>query len=153
MIYDRLDRLDQYSDCLYNLDKVLEFIKTHDLSALPKGRNEIDGENVFVNIVDTNTIPFEEGVFEYHKQYLDLHIDIVGEEYVVYTELNANNVFITSEYKEEGDYSLMKGPECYRCKVDREHLTICFPDEPHMPCVLTTKEGMIRKAIFKIRVN
>ena len=44
MLYDTLENLNQYTGLFPNLDKAIDFIEDNDVSALPLGRTEIDGE-------------------------------------------------------------------------------------------------------------
>ena len=49
MIYDTLENARLYKGMNPHLDKAIEFMLTQDLDALPMGRTEIDGSNVFCN--------------------------------------------------------------------------------------------------------
>ena len=51
MVYDTLENLSQYTGMFDHLDTAIEFIQNHDLNDLPLGKTEIDGENVFVNVI------------------------------------------------------------------------------------------------------
>lgn len=46
MLYDTLENLNQYTGLFPNLDKAIDFIEDNDVSALPLGRTEIDGDDV-----------------------------------------------------------------------------------------------------------
>ena len=58
---------------------------THDLSALPNDRTEVDGDEVFINVMDAALHPDAGYHPEYHKLYADLQIDITGGEGWGYT--------------------------------------------------------------------
>ena len=68
MVYDTLENIGQYAGMFDHLDTAIEFIQANDLDALPLGKTEIDGENVFVNVVETDTLPAEGRAFETHTR-------------------------------------------------------------------------------------
>ena len=78
MICDDLKPLKRYQGLNKNLDTAIDYLQTHDLAALPDGRTEVDGDNVFINMMDA-TLHSDHGFHpEYHKTYADLQIDITG---------------------------------------------------------------------------
>ena len=52
MITDSLACLGRYRGLHPALDTAIDWLQTHELDALPLGRTEIDGQNVFVNVMD-----------------------------------------------------------------------------------------------------
>ena len=57
MIFDRLENLNQYTGLFEHLDTAIDYIESHDLSLLPPGRTNIDGENVYVNVFELEPKP------------------------------------------------------------------------------------------------
>lgn len=49
MIFDKMERLAQYKGMNANLDKLIDFVLNNSFDALQPGRNEIDGENCWLN--------------------------------------------------------------------------------------------------------
>ena len=78
MICDTLEHLARYNGLHPNLDTAIDYLLTHDLSALPNGRTEVDGDEVFINVMDAALHPDAGYHPEYHKLYADLQIDITG---------------------------------------------------------------------------
>ena len=81
MVTDSLQNLEQYRGLHKNMDTVIDFLKKCDLTALPDGKTVIDGEQVFVNVMEADLREAEGAEYEYHKRYADLQIDISGSEY------------------------------------------------------------------------
>ena len=52
MVTDSLQNLEQYRGLHKNMDTVIDFLKKCDLTALPDGKTVIDGERVFVNVME-----------------------------------------------------------------------------------------------------
>ena len=58
--------------------KAMEFIRTTDLNALENGRHEIDGDNLFVNIVDSVMKTPQQARLEVHDKYIDIQVPLSG---------------------------------------------------------------------------
>ncbi len=151
MIYDHVDNLDTYRGLYENLDKAIDFLQKNDLSALPNGKNIVDGDELFINVTDGKLSGEDEGIYELHRHYLDLHIDITGSEKILFCDYADANV--THPYEENGDYALLTGEKTAECLLDKSHFAVCMLGEPHKPCVKTGESSSNHKAIFKIRVN
>ena len=61
MIYDTIENARLYKGMNPHLDRAIEFMLTQDLNALPMGRTEIDGSNVFCNKMEAETMPVPDG--------------------------------------------------------------------------------------------
>ena len=57
-----------------------EFLSRPDLAELPLGRNEIDGEDVYANVLEYDTVPAAEKELEAHRDYYDVQFVVRGEE-------------------------------------------------------------------------
>lgn len=147
MIYGTIEELGRYKGVHSNLDKAIEYIQTHDLKLLPLGRTVVDADNVYINVMDANLIKEDAGIYESHRRYLDLHVDIEGSEKLLICDYSEGN--ITKEYSTADDYELMTGNKTCECSLDNAHFAICMLMEPHKPCV-SDAEGKIHKAVFKI---
>ena len=75
MICDTLQHLGRYRGLHPNLDTAIDYLLAHDLAALPLGRTEVDGDKVFINLMDATLHPDAGYHPEYHKLYADLQVD------------------------------------------------------------------------------
>ena len=80
MIVDSFDYIACYKGLHPNLDKTIDWLNSHTLDALENGKTIIDGENVFVNVMDADLRDADGAAFEYHRRYADLQIDLTGGE-------------------------------------------------------------------------
>ena len=80
MICDTLEQLHLYKGFHKNLDTAIEFLAAHPLDSLPLGRTEVDGDEVFINVMDADLKPHTGSHAEYHRLYADLQIDLTGGE-------------------------------------------------------------------------
>lgn len=147
MIFDKTEKADRYLGISKNLDCALHYLMEHDLSALENGTHEIDGKNVFINVMDAVTNPDQERDYEFHIRYYDIQIDLEGAEDVLF---GTRYDEITVPYKEDIGFG-----KC-RCEA-RVHLSpgrfvICEPQEAHLPGISPDgREQNIRKAVIKVR--
>ena len=103
MIFDSAKNLDFYRglgiEGRYN--KAVDFLQNTDLENLAPGKYEIDGKNVYANVTEYTTIPWEEAKYESHHDYTDIQYMITGTETMTYAPVDALNV--TVPYNEEKD--------------------------------------------------
>lgn len=148
MIIDSLDNLKDYVALNPLFQKVIEFLKAHDLNGLPDGRTVIDGDLVYVNIETVKGKTPEEAVLEYHCRMVDIQVPLSGSETYGYSpceDLPQNS------YDRERDLALVPGIAPQTCFTLRPgQMAIFFPNaDGHAPCISQAKT--LRKAVFKVR--
>ncbi|MGM9734815.1 MAG: YhcH/YjgK/YiaL family protein [Candidatus Cryptobacteroides sp.] len=128
--------------------KAIEYIRTTDLNALENGKHPIDGDNLFVNIVDSNMKTPQQARLEVHDKYIDIQVPLSKEE--------TFGVKPRSECKcPVGEMDTVKDILFYSDPVEEtvsagigEAITFA-PETAHAPLI---GEGTIHKAIFKVKV-
>lgn len=151
MIYGEIKELNMYKGISKNLDKAIDYILSGKyIEAIP-GKNEIEGDTLYFNCpANPKTKEIEEGFFEGHKAYIDIHIVIEGEENLGYTP--RPNVTISKEYDKEGDYELYDGKVEMLFHLNPQKFLMFFPEEPHMALLKVNEPKEIKKVIFKVLV-
>ncbi len=147
MIYDTLDNLERYVELSDNFATAVAFILMNDIEALPMGRTVIDGENVFVNILEAKTEPSESKDFEAHEKYIDLQIPLEGAELfeVAYGETKE-----TKAYNTASDCKFMSGVASAAGSLPVGRFAVFLAEEPHKPGIRAQGSKKIKKAVFKI---
>ena len=97
----------QYKGISESLDMAIDFLAKGDFELLIDGKNIIDGENVFANVMNYDTKNIEDGVQEGHKKYIDIHVAISGKERLGIAD--SSELEIIQEYIEEEDCLFYKG--------------------------------------------
>lgn len=149
MIYTTLSQLERYLGLNKNLDSVIRYARTCDLSQLHLGRNEIDGHDSYVNVLSYETVPPEEAIWEGHNVYGDMHIMVHGHEIIGVT--NVTELTMTVQ-KEEEDFIGFEGPVRLWAPMAEDSVLIVFPEDAHMVKVVQEKVSNVRKAVFKFKV-
>lgn len=128
--------------------KAIEYIKTHDLNALENGKHLIDGEDLFVNIVDCALKTPQQARLEVHDKYIDIQIPLSqGETYGVKARSECTQP--EGEMNEEKDILFYNDPVEETISAEPGEVITFAPETAHAPLI---GEGTIHKAIFKVRV-
>ena len=146
MLVDSFDYIACYKGLHPNLDTAIDWLYSHTLDALENGRTIIDGENVFVNVMDADLRDAEGATFEYHRRYADLQIDLSGSEHWGW----ASEGKPEGEFSTESDAGFASGPEHAGGELGEGRFVIFFPGELHKPSCKTPGCDHVRKAVVKI---
>lgn len=152
MIFDLAANLDFYKDLGISgrYAKAVEFLKKTDLEALETGKYEIDGKDVYANVVEYTTIPWDEAKFEAHHHYTDIQYVINGSEVMTYAP--------AGELKESVPYNDVKDVVFYdnanpglQVVVKAGEFMIFNPWDGHKPKAANGNPAPIKKIIVKIK--
>lgn len=148
MIYDTLAHAAQYKGLLPNLDKALDFLCNTDLSTLPDGKQVIDGDEVFVNVLSYTT-KAENHTPENHKKYADVFYLLEGEEEVGVAPLEEMGELVKEN--PEKDVWHHQG-ETVRLPLGSGRFMVLFPGDAHAPSIGPNGPAPARKCVVKVRV-
>lgn len=127
--------------------KALDFLKEGKLEGLSVGTHVIDGDNLWVNVVETNLRPATEARLEAHDRYIDLQIPLSGDERF---GIKPRKECGEARDINAGDDIMFFDDPVTETVLVKAGETITFgPDTAHAPLI---GHGAIRKAIFKIKV-
>lgn len=149
MIIDKIENLEQYSSLNPWFAQVVTFIQQTDLMQLPLGRNEIDGDNLYANVMQTSPKSQEEAKMETHRAYIDIQIPLTDSERMGYTP-TVDCPEADAPYNETDDYQLYTAPCQSYCEVKPGMMAIFFPQDAHAPAI---SDKGLRKVVFKVKVS
>ena len=152
MICDTLEHLNRYRGFHENLDTAIDYLTAycvgHTLADLPLGRTEVDGENVFIHVMEADLKPGEGANPEYHRRYADLQIDITGGEGWGYTNEPGEEV---GEYTV--DCGFQDSASVVSGALGEGRFVLFFPTELHKPGLVQDGCANVRKAVVKIKME
>ena len=128
--------------------RAFDYVKTHDLLHTPCGRIELEGDDLFINNVNPECVAIDQQLLEVHREYIDIHILLEGEEIIGWKPLCE----VKDERKEysESDDCALYGDECFTpIKLFPGQFAIVWPEDAHAPLI---GEGTIRKLIVKVKI-
>ncbi|MFV0238698.1 MAG: YhcH/YjgK/YiaL family protein [Lacrimispora sphenoides] len=154
MIFDSAKNLDFYKglgvDGRY--EKAVDFLKNTDLESLAPGKYEIDGKNVFANVTEYTTGPWEEAKYEAHHNYTDIQYVISGSETMTYARIDELNEKVP--YNEEKDVVFYDNENPgLKVVVKAGEYMIFNPWDGHKPKAAAGEPALIKKVIVKIKEN
>lgn len=151
MIYDKLSALARYRGLSKHLDMGIDFLRSTDLNALPLGRTEILGDDVYCNHFAYATEPISPAsLFEAHVRYLDLHIILSGCEQVALAPVEA---LTEVEVRSDEDAIMYRGEAEHAITLEPGRFLLVYPGEGHLP-KLAPKDPMdVDKLVLKIAIE
>ncbi|VEU59135.1 YhcH/YjgK/YiaL family protein [Mesomycoplasma neurolyticum] len=152
MILDKLTNLKRYKNIHPNLDKAINWIENNSIDSIDPGKTLLDGDNLFVVNTELEGYNLENGLYEIHHKYADLHIVIDPKETIYYAQVDELN----SVYKEYDTSIEMKlfhmTTRRNSFKLNKDEFAFFFPYEAHGPKIVETNRP-VKKLIFKIKMN
>ena len=130
-----------------------KFLRETDLAALPLGKVEIDGENVFAFVSSPELKPFAERDCEVHRTYIDIHTPIIGEETLGSFTMTERELALP--FNEKDDYALFKA-KAEPITIRRGEFVAYFPPYgAHAPATYlgTEPPKEFRKICVKVKVE
>ena len=132
-------------------DKAFRFLSEQNLAGLVKGRHELEGADLFVNIDEYVTKNEEEVRFEAHRKHADIQYLVSGEEKIGVTTLKNTSEIVP--YDSEKDIAFYTANENNYRLATSEKFFVFFPDDAHRPCVKIDKNNKVRKVVIKVRID
>ncbi len=148
MIKSRTIDLSSLYSLSKNLETALRFIVESNLSDIEIGSNIKINDKIFYNCFTYNTAPIDELTPEVHKNFVDIHVLISGEEYI---EISEPITSISSDdYDSINDSANMKmiQPSCIFAKTN--DVIIIHPYEIHTPKIMVNSSVSVKKMVIKV---
>ncbi len=147
MILDSISNAELYYCMSPRLAKAFEYIKSTDLSKLEEGRHIIDGDEIFVNIVERELKNAADAKLEVHNLYADIQIVISGSDegfgYLERCKLQEP----TAEFNTEKDIQFFADAPQTIYYMRPGQFTLLLPEDAHAPLI---GSGVVRKAVVKV---
>lgn len=129
-------------------DQAFNFLKSANLKNLPLGKQELEGEHVFVTVQQYFGKEKPDALYESHKKYIDIQYVIDGEELIGLTTID--KVKVKEPYNEEKDISFYDFDGGDYLKATPEKFFIFFPEDVHRPSITAGDSIQIKKIVVKI---
>lgn len=128
--------------------RFFDYVKEHDLLHASLGRIEVDGDRLFINNVEADLTDAATQLLEAHREYIDVHVVLDGEEHFGWRPL-ADCAAVRQSYDPAADCALYADRPSSWLTLRPGQAAIVFPEDPHAPVV---GEGRVRKLIGKIKL-
>lgn len=149
MVFGNIRDLKDFSWLESQVRKCFDYAQTHDLLSYEKGSHPIEGDDLFVNIVEYTTTNAADRFWEAHRQYLDLHFMLCGPEQI---DVNFIDNMEQKEFVEKDDFLPLEGEPNCSVVLNSGDFLLCYPKDAHRTAVQVGQPATIKKAIFKIKI-
>ncbi|MDR2006281.1 MAG: YhcH/YjgK/YiaL family protein [Acidaminococcales bacterium] len=155
MIVEHRCKIDELLPYLpLRLSRALAYLRDADLDALPDGRHEIEGKDIYLYILSYSTAHKEAQTAEAHYKYIDIQYIIKGSETVYHAPIDPGLQSVKEKNLKE-DYVFFD-----KVQNEKEYLQttgsimIFFPWDIHRTkCHAGGRPGKVRKAVIKVRAE
>lgn len=148
MIIDTLTNLDRYAALHPRFARAFAWLRRCQETPLAPGRLSLEGDDIYLTVMDVELRPVEAAVLEYHRRYIDVQLVLSGGSeqmgWAPLAQMPADAV-----YDDGKDCALGKGTLAACVTVAPGQFVIFFPEDAHAPCL---GSGSRRKAVMKVRV-
>lgn len=142
MIVDKLANFARYAHLGKHFETAVAFVEATDLTKLPLGRTEVDGDNVFINVFET-VYDRPDRFWEAHRKYADVQIVLAGcERFGWGGEVTFGEI--------QGDLIPCKNVVGFDFTLTEGQFAIFLPLEPHSPGNPAGEPAPCRKAVIKV---
>ena len=132
------------------LQRVLAYARAHDLGTLPEGRQEIEGDDLYVNIAHYTTGTHTEKIWEAHRIYADVHVLAAGTERI---DVSAIERMKMGDYDSTRDFIPAAGEIDASVVMHPGDFLVCLPSDVHRSGVMVDRPAPLKKGIFKVRMS
>ena len=138
------------------LHPVLQQALTLAVAANPQektpGRYELQGDNIFMNVMQFATQSPEQKKAELHREYIDIQVLLSGEERILFGMTDSARQ--CEEMHVEDDYQLCSQIADEQAMVLKPGRFVIFmPGEPHKPGCVVQAPMDIKKVVIKVRAS
>ncbi len=122
----------------------------NDLNTIHTGKHTIDGDALYVNILQYETKDETDCIWEAHRQYLDLHYIISGQEIIEISDIRNMSI---GKYEEDKDYVHINGDYDVKLIYKSGSLLLLNTEDAHKTAVKVNESDWVKKAVFKIKIH
>lgn len=130
------------------LKQLFDYVCSHDFTDTPVGRIALQGDDLFVNLDESQLVEKDKQRLEVHRKYIDVHIPLTSAEEFGWRPLSTLG-------NSDAPFNCERDIAFYTAKSDK-WFTLCpgefcivFPEDAHAPIV---GNGVTRKLVGKIRL-
>ena len=151
MIVDELSNWAGYANLAPKLATAFRYLEGKEWTDLPPGDYQIEGQDVYARVMRVESTPISGSLFETHRQYIDIHYLVSGEEVIGWAPLLG--MVTSKEYDLEKDVIFYHTPGEYNSiKLKPGQFALFLPNDPHSPARHLDTPGQIYKILLKVKL-
>lgn len=146
MIIDQITNSARIEVLHPQLKKLFDYVRTHDLLAMPVGRITLDGDRLFINRAASELLPADRQAIEVHRAYMDVHFPLDGVEVIGWKPLDRLGT-PRAPFDTDNDFALYDEPATTYFELHPGQFLLVYPEDGHAPIIGT---GTLQKAVAKV---
>lgn len=150
MIFGQIGDWEESSFLEDPIKECFAYLKSHDVASYENGSHGIDGDRLFVNVMEYTTTTPKNRFWEAHREYLDVHVVLSGQERV---DVNFIQNMQQKEYVRQEDFLPMEGEKNGSILLRPGEFLVCYPSDGHRTAIAVEGPEAVKKAIFKVRIK
>ncbi|MBR5295728.1 MAG: YhcH/YjgK/YiaL family protein [Clostridia bacterium] len=152
MIIDNMKNCEKYFSVHKNFAKAFDFIQKVVEENYAPGKYEIDGVDVYANVLENTTKDDVDCKFEGHQNYIDIQFIASGVEVMQIADIS--KMTVKSEYNPEKDVQFYENfDKATTAVIESGEYGIFFPHDIHKPCMsLNGNKTAVKKIVVKVKV-
>lgn len=148
MVLDSLDNAQNYYSLHPLFRQAFEYINQHDLSVVAPGKLVLDGDRLYISLMEIEGKTPEAAKLETHRKYIDIQVVLKGHETMGWAAIeHCKNE--TDSYNPDKDITFFTDKPSTNIAVNPGEFVIFFPEDGHAPAI---GKGLIKKAVVKVLV-
>ena len=121
--------------------------------ALPAGNYDLQGKDIYVQVIDMATKPFAETRPEVHREYIDVQFLVKGREKIGVASDTGKNA-VAEDLLARRDLLFYAGMENESTlTMTPGSFAVFFPSDVHRPACAFEQPEAIRKVVVKVRLS
>lgn len=149
MILDSLKNSALYEHVHPRMKRAFEVLAATDWTRMEPGIHEIDGRDIYVNVMERELKKKGDAKLEVHNEYIDIQLLVSGEAETFGWSERKNLQRAQGEFNAEKDIQFFEDePQTYYTMRPGQ-FSVLFPEDGHAPMV---GQGVVRKVIAKVRM-
>ena len=135
------------------IQKAMAWLQEHDLAKIPTGRQEIDGDRLYVMVNEYTSEPKAVRRAEAHRKYVDVQYIVSGAEIISYARLQDGYEVLEDKLAEKDAIFYAGLQDEVELGLKAGMFAVLFPWEVHRPNCAFDEPAPVRKVVMKIRVD
>ncbi|MDR1881307.1 MAG: YhcH/YjgK/YiaL family protein [Prevotella sp.] len=148
MILDSLKNAEMYYSLHPLFKKAFEYLKSVDFTRAETGRTDLEGDDLFVMVSDSDMKAEADAKMEVHNKYIDIQLPVSKPE-IYGWKARAELKEERGAFNEEKDIRFFFDKGTTLITAVPGNFAVFFPEDGHAPCI---GEGKTRKVVVKVKL-
>ena len=147
MILDSLENSATYGGVSLRLKQTFEYLAATDLKALAPGRYEIDGEKIFVKVMEGDLRQEEDALLEVHDKYIDVQVLVSGNVEKIGWRERRECREPRGSFDGQEDILFFEDRSQSFFEIKPGQFVVFWPEDAHAPMI---GNGRVKKVVVKV---